>query len=45
MACEGAVWIGLRERVQLLGGEFKIETQPGQGFQIEATLPHVEETA
>jgi len=35
--------IGLRERVQFLDGEFKIETQPGQGFQIEVTLPLVEE--
>ena len=35
--------IGLRERVQLLGGEFKIQTQPGQGFQIDVTLPCVEE--
>jgi len=37
--------IGLRERVQLLGGEFKIETQPRKGFQIEVTLPLVEEAA
>jgi len=37
--------IGLRERVQLLGGEFKIETQPGKGFQIEVTLPLVVEAA
>ena len=35
--------IGLRERVQLLGGEFKVETQPDQGFKIEVTLPLVEE--
>ena len=31
--------IGLRERVHLLGGEFKVETQPGQGFCIEVSLP------
>lgn len=37
--------IGIRERVRLLGGEFKIETQPNQGFQIEVTLSLVEETA
>ena len=37
--------IGLRERVQLLGGEFKVETQPDQGFQIEVLLPCVEEKA
>jgi len=36
--------IGLRERVQLLGGEFKIRTQPGQGFKIDVTLPCVEES-
>jgi len=32
--------IGIRERVQLLGGEFKVDTQPNQGFQIEVTLPN-----
>lgn len=36
--------VGLRERVQLLGGEFKITTQPNQGFQIEVILPLIEET-
>ena len=36
--------IGLRERVQLLGGEFNIQTQPSQGFQIEVILPLSEET-
>jgi signal transduction histidine kinase len=35
--------IGLRERVQLLGGEFNVQTQLGQGFQIDVTLPCVEE--
>ena len=35
--------IGLRERVQLLGGEFKIQTQPGQGFQIDVVLPCLED--
>jgi signal transduction histidine kinase len=34
--------IGLRERVHLLDGEFKVETQPGQGFVLEVTLPLVE---
>jgi len=37
--------IGLRERVQLLGGEFNIQTQLGQGFQIDVILPLMEETA
>jgi signal transduction histidine kinase len=31
--------IGIRERVHLLGGEFKMETQPDQGFCIEVILP------
>lgn len=35
--------IGLRERVQLLGGEFKVQTQPGQGFELDVTLPLGEE--
>lgn len=34
--------IGLRERVQLLGGEFKVETQPHQGFRLEVSLPVVD---
>ena len=36
--------VGLRERVHLLGGEFEIQTQPGQGFAIGVTLPLAEET-
>jgi len=36
--------IGLRERIQLLGGEFSIQTKPNQGFQIDVTLPLSEET-
>ena len=35
--------IGLRERVQLLGGQFHIQTKPNQGFQIDVTLPVGEE--
>lgn len=27
--------IGMRERILLLGGDFRIETQPGQGFRLE----------
>jgi signal transduction histidine kinase len=30
---------GLRERVQLLGGEMRIETEPGAGFRVEIILP------
>ena len=35
--------IGLRERVHLLEGEFTVQTQAGQGFQIEVTLPLVKD--
>lgn len=31
--------IGLRERVQALGGEFSLETAPGSGVHIRATIP------
>jgi signal transduction histidine kinase len=34
--------IGLRERVQLLGGTFTVETQPDQGFKIQVALPCLE---
>lgn len=30
---------GMRERVQLMGGTFRVASQPGQGTRIEATLP------
>jgi signal transduction histidine kinase len=30
---------GIRERVQLLGGEFKVETQVGRGFRLEVSIP------
>lgn len=30
---------GLQERVQLLGGTFKLETAPGQGFRLEIEIP------
>jgi len=35
--------IGIRERVHLLGGEFKIETHIGKGFCCEVTVPAMEE--
>lgn len=35
--------IGIRERVQLLDGEFKVQTRPDQGFLIDVTLPCVGE--
>lgn len=31
--------MGIRERVQLLGGEFKVETQVGKGFRLEVSIP------
>ncbi len=34
--------MGIRERVQLLGGEFKVETQVGKGFQLEVSIPVAE---
>ncbi len=31
--------IGMRERVQLLGGQLTIKTEPGQGFLLETAVP------
>jgi signal transduction histidine kinase len=31
--------IGLRERVQYLGGELRIHTTDGQGFTLEVKVP------
>lgn len=31
--------MGIRERVQLLGGEFRVETQVGKGFRLEVSIP------
>jgi signal transduction histidine kinase len=36
---DGFGLVGMRERVQLLGGELRIETGPGQGFSLEAVVP------
>jgi signal transduction histidine kinase len=30
---------GMRERAQLLGGEFAIQTAPGEGYRLLASLP------
>jgi signal transduction histidine kinase len=30
---------GMRERVEALGGEFKVEGRPGAGTTVRATLP------
>jgi signal transduction histidine kinase len=31
--------LGMRERVDLLGGEFELETAPGRGTRIHVRLP------
>jgi signal transduction histidine kinase len=33
---------GIRERVLLLGGKFKVETQVGKGFRLEVSIPVAE---
>ncbi len=35
--------VGMRERVELLGGELRVESAPGEGTTIAARLPNVEE--
>jgi signal transduction histidine kinase len=34
--------VGMRERILLLGGNFRVETQPGQGFRLEISVPEME---
>ncbi|MEW6239793.1 MAG: sensor histidine kinase [Chloroflexota bacterium] len=36
---QGFGLVGIRERVQLLGGEFKVETEIGKGFRLEVLIP------
>jgi signal transduction histidine kinase len=31
--------VGVRERVQLLGGQVRVQTETGQGFMFEVELP------
>ncbi len=31
--------VGMRERIEALGGVFRIETQPAPGFRLEASVP------
>jgi signal transduction histidine kinase len=31
--------VGMRERVESLGGSFRVESQPGQGTRVSASLP------
>ena len=35
--------VGMRERAQLLGGEFNIQTAPGAGTQIRVSIPPMKE--
>jgi signal transduction histidine kinase len=35
--------VGIRERVQLLGGEFRVDTAPEKGFLLEVNVPVMEE--
>lgn len=37
--------IGMRERVELLGGELRLDSAPGKGTTITARLPNVEDHA
>ena len=30
---------GMRERLQQCGGQLQVETRPGEGFQLRATVP------
>jgi two-component system NarL family sensor kinase len=32
--------VGLNERVKLLGGQFKLQSSPGQGTRVEVIIPH-----
>lgn len=31
--------IGIRERAERLGGEFRLDSQPGAGTEVEVTVP------
>jgi len=37
--CEGFGLSGMRERVESLGGSLEIQTAPGRGFTVTATVP------
>ncbi len=32
--------LGMEERATLLGGKFKLKSQPGQGTHVEVTIPY-----
>lgn len=42
---QGLGLIGLRERVESLGGRFELESAPGSGVRIQATIPANKEEA
>jgi signal transduction histidine kinase len=31
--------VGMRERAEMLGGKWRVTTQRGEGFRIEASIP------
>jgi hypothetical protein len=31
--------MGIRERVQALHGDFRLESRPGEGLKVSATIP------
>ena len=35
----GAGLVGMRERVTLLGGSFRVESAPGQGTRLSVEIP------
>jgi len=35
--------MGMRERVQALGGEFRLDSRPGRGLKVEALIPGPED--
>ena len=38
-SAEVSALLGMAERVQLLGGTLKVESEPGRGTRIRATFP------
>ena len=44
MRPRGLGLVGMRERLEAFGGTLRIDTAPGKGFRIEATLPCGEST-
>jgi signal transduction histidine kinase len=36
---QGLGLVGLRERVEALGGQFDLQSAPGQGTRVRASIP------